>query len=178
MSIKESLAKLCSMARRASGYSRNLRLNSHTSSYASSLGERLYSGALARVLLYEIRRSYHGILLTLQTRIDRRGLTVDPIPHVESQIRRQAQHACTEDMRRLCADRPWITLLDAELFFRGWKQGAEWFLRNGYSTLPELEPSPYETCPEHFKPLKNRVCGQTGEFMGKTEFVCKAIMCV
>jgi len=39
--------------------------------------------------------------------------------------------ACSEDTLRINESRPWLTALDCELFVRGWRQGAEWTLREG-----------------------------------------------
>lgn len=139
----------------ASAHADTLSRDLSTRSFADSLGVRLYRGALVRTFLWELRSFYWRILLILRTRIDRRGVVCDPLPNVESQIRRQAQDACSADMRKLCACRPWLSQLDEEVFCRAWKQGAEWFFRSGYSRLPELKSDSYEIYPSYFMPSEN-----------------------
>jgi hypothetical protein len=46
------------------------------------------------------------------------------------QEQERLQGACIQDMQNLRTARSWLTLVDAEIFCLGWKQGAEFSFRN------------------------------------------------
>jgi hypothetical protein len=72
------------------------------------------------------------------TQIYRRGIVFHParsmsFSHEES---RTLQDGCISDTKKLNDARPWLTLVDTELFVEGWTQGAEWMYRNSYKPVP------------------------------------------
>lgn len=119
-----------------------LSLNPATQSFAASLGTHLYPASLGRVLRCELGSLLGRIRALLRTQLHRRGLVLDPACATAStgEERKQAQDACSEDMRKLFAARPWLTLVDGEIFVLAWKQGAEWSDRNCRSKFPSSSP--------------------------------------
>lgn len=98
----------------------------------SLLGSHQYRVPWGRVFRREIGNFYRRIRVLLETRVHARLLIVDPLRSVsqDSGERQQARDACIEDMRKVFADRPWLTAIDAEMFVRAWRAGAEWSARN------------------------------------------------
>ncbi len=91
----------------------------------------LYQASLARAILREIRSLVLRIREIRRTQLHRRGILLDPLRHRASlEVRERASACCSEDMRNLYASRPLTTLIEAELFVRGWEAGAEWSTRS------------------------------------------------
>ncbi len=103
-----------------------------TQSYEHSLGQNLYPAPLGRILLSEVGSFFGRIRALLDTKLYRRGVACYPGTQMplSRQERKRLQDACTQDMQSLFADRPWLTLVDSEIFVLGWKRGAELVLRN------------------------------------------------
>lgn len=116
-----------------------LRLNPATQSYAASLGIHLYPDSTVRALIGECKNFHGRIRALLQTQLHRRMIRIDP--DLIGEERWQGQDACIADMRKLFADRPWLTLVDGEIFALAWRQGAEWHDRICRSESPSSAPS-------------------------------------
>lgn len=79
--------------------------------------------------LLELRNLFYRIGQLRKTNLYRTGLDIGPAFETtqgESVRECTRTHACTRDMQNLYAMRPWVTILDVELFLAGWKQGSAW----------------------------------------------------
>jgi hypothetical protein len=110
-------------------------------------GTDLYHGSSVRAVLREIRSWYCRIRELLGTQIHLRGVRLDPrcLSGATLAECRQAETAYTRDMRNLCADYRWVTMLDFQTFSLGWLLGAAWGRHNSCNehlsktlTLPVL----------------------------------------
>ena len=102
--------------------------NPASASYVGSLGDRLYRASLARALIREVGSLIGRIKVVLVVRSHRRVIHSPSPQSMDLTLKEREQFQCsrTEDMNKLFAVRPWLTHLDAELFCRAWKLGAEW----------------------------------------------------
>lgn len=92
---------------------------------------RVFRLSLAQAILREIRSLFSRIRELQRRRLDRRGISLDPLHQIESlEVRERASGCCTEDMHNLYASRLLTTLIEAELFAEGSSAGAAYAIRN------------------------------------------------
>ena len=109
-----------------------------------------YRFPLLTQLARETHNFRHRIRATLQTRLFERGVDLGPLcqKHADGSYRPcNETHARTEDTLRLCRERPWLTVLDSELFLEGWTMGAQF--RAGTRAYCDIQqPTLTLPCPE------------------------------
>ncbi len=112
-----------------------LRHRPSTRPFADSLGTHLYPLATWRGLLWEIRSFFLRMQFVLGTRIYQRLVTVSAGQLGQGWRECQRiQNACIEDINKLSAVRPWLTLVDTESTSQAWMMGATWYAHN-YANL-------------------------------------------
>lgn len=89
-------------------------------------------------LLSEVRSFRGHTRILLSTRLYQEGLLLEPPPALkptEYETYRNRLETRMRDMRNLESNRPWVGLVDAQLFLTGWDKGAEFALGMGSVTL-------------------------------------------
>jgi hypothetical protein len=123
------------------------------------VGVHLFRAPLARTLRLEIGSFLSRIRMVLDTQMYRRGVVWDPACRIalNPEECQRAQDASNQDMRNLSSARPWLTLVDAEIFVQGWQRGAEWHARSVDSGLPSSKPHSFQHLnPEAATPESSR----------------------
>jgi len=89
--------------------------------------------ALLIQLARESRNFRHRIVATIQARLFDRGVDLGPLCHKDVHghyLRCSDTRARSDDTLRLYKERPWATILDAEMFLAGWTSGARFRQNN------------------------------------------------
>jgi hypothetical protein len=89
--------------------------------------------ALLIQLARETRNYRHRILVTIQARLFERGVDLGPLCRKDARgcyLECSDTRARSDDTQRLYKERPWVTVLDAEMFLAGWTKGSQFRLRN------------------------------------------------
>jgi len=99
---------------------------------ASTRPPRALRASLAQEVLREIRSLFRRISEIRSRELDRRGISIDPLREIAlpREERESALAGCIEDTQNLYTSRPGTTLIDSELFVRGWDAGSAWSHRN------------------------------------------------
>lgn len=98
----------------------------------------MFRASLVRAVLREIRSLLWRIREIRHRSLDRMGIVIDPHHQTTSLAEREsASDCCSKDTQNLYRDRPLTTLIEAELFVRGWEAGAEWGGHNSRTELHE-----------------------------------------
>jgi hypothetical protein len=99
---------------------------------ASKARPHLFRVSLAREVLREIRNLFWRIGEIRRRALDRQRISIDPLREIRLPHEPQASAlaCCIRDTHNLYACRPLTTLIEAELFVRGWEAGAAWPFRN------------------------------------------------
>jgi hypothetical protein len=108
------------------------------------LGTDLYRVSLARILQHEIGSFCQRIRWPLESEVYLRGVRVD----FQSQLgltlqeSKRAERAYTEDSNSLCAQFPWLTLVDDRILVEVWTRGARCMRCNGCSGFSSAKELP------------------------------------